>query len=72
VFNYIILCVVLVILIVLIIFFVVGLGLIHKLTQYKINQSIRNNNPQTHLIKTSTPTINSTLILVTITISTLL
>jgi UDP-N-acetylmuramyl pentapeptide phosphotransferase/UDP-N-acetylglucosamine-1-phosphate transferase len=72
VFNYITLRAILTTLTTLIISFIVEPNLIRKLTQYKIDQSVRNDNPQTHLIKTDTPTMNNALILITITISTLL
>jgi phospho-N-acetylmuramoyl-pentapeptide-transferase len=56
----------------LIISFVVGPGMIRKLTQYKIGQSIRDDGPQSHLIKAGTPTMGGALILVSIAITTLL
>jgi phospho-N-acetylmuramoyl-pentapeptide-transferase len=56
----------------LIISFVVGPGLIRKLTQYKVGQSVRDDGPQTHLVKAGTPTMGGALILVAIAISTLL
>ncbi|HZV99648.1 MAG TPA: phospho-N-acetylmuramoyl-pentapeptide-transferase, partial [Methylophilaceae bacterium] len=51
VFNYITLRAVLATLTALIISFVVGPSLIRKLTHYKVGQSVRNDGPQTHLIK---------------------
>lgn len=45
---------------------------IRKLTELKAGQPIRSDGPQTHLIKTGTPTMGGTLILTAITISTLL
>jgi phospho-N-acetylmuramoyl-pentapeptide-transferase len=52
--------------------FIVGPGMIRKLTQYKVGQAVRDDGPQTHLIKTGTPTMGGALILVAIAISTLL
>lgn len=72
VFNYITLRAVLATLTALIISFVVGPGLIRKLTQYKVGQSVRGDGPQTHLVKAGTPTMGGALILVAIAISTLL
>jgi phospho-N-acetylmuramoyl-pentapeptide-transferase len=56
----------------LIISFVVGPGMIRKLTEYKIGQSVRDDGPQSHLIKAGTPTMGGALILVSIVITTLL
>ncbi|BCM25894.1 phospho-N-acetylmuramoyl-pentapeptide-transferase [Methyloradius palustris] len=72
VFNYITLRAVMATLTALTISFVVGPGLIRKLTQYKVGQSVRDDGPQTHLIKAGTPTMGGALILVAIAISTLL
>lgn len=72
VFNYITLRAVLAALTALIISFVVGPGMIRKLTQYKVGQTVRDDGPQTHLIKTGTPTMGGALILVAIAVSTLL
>jgi phospho-N-acetylmuramoyl-pentapeptide-transferase len=72
VFNYITLRAVLATLTALIISFVVGPSLIRKLTQYKVGQSVRDDGPQTHLVKAGTPTMGGALILVAIAISTLL
>jgi phospho-N-acetylmuramoyl-pentapeptide-transferase len=72
VFNYITLRAVLATLTALIISFVVGPTLIRKLTHYKVGQSVRDDGPQTHLIKAGTPTMGGALILVAIAISTLL
>mgnify|MGYP000285967158 FL=1 len=52
--------------------FVVGPYMIRKLTDYKIGQSVRDDGPQTHLIKAGTPTMGGALILVSIVITTLL
>jgi phospho-N-acetylmuramoyl-pentapeptide-transferase len=72
VFNYITLRAVLATLTALTISFVVGPTMIRKLTQYKVGQSVRDDGPQTHLIKAGTPTMGGALILVAIAISTLL
>ena len=42
------------------------------LTRMKIGQSVRDDGPQTHLIKAGTPTMGGALILVSITVTTLL
>jgi len=72
VFNYITLRAVLAMLTALVISFVVGPSMIRKLTQYKVGQSVRDDGPQTHLIKAGTPTMGGALILVAIALSTLL
>ena len=72
VFNYITLRTVLAALTSLVISFIVGPTMIRKLTAYKIGQSVRDDGPQTHLIKAGTPTMGGALILVSIAISTLL
>ncbi len=72
VFNYITLRAVLATLTALTISFVVGPVMIRKLTKYKVGQSVRDDGPQTHLIKAGTPTMGGALILVAIAISTLL
>jgi phospho-N-acetylmuramoyl-pentapeptide-transferase len=72
VFDYITLRAVLATLTALIISFVVGPTMIRKLTQYKVGQSVRDDGPQTHLIKAGTPTMGGALILVAIGVSTLL
>ena len=56
----------------LLISFIVGPGMIRKLTAYKIGQSVRDDGPQTHLTKAGTPTMGGALILVSIAITTLL
>ncbi|MBM3350567.1 MAG: phospho-N-acetylmuramoyl-pentapeptide-transferase [Betaproteobacteria bacterium] len=72
VFDYITLRAVLATLTALTISFVVGPGLIRKLTYYKVGQAVRDDGPQTHLVKAGTPTMGGALILVAIAISTLL
>jgi phospho-N-acetylmuramoyl-pentapeptide-transferase len=56
----------------LVISFVVGPTMIRKLTEYRIGQSVRDDGPQTHLIKAGTPTMGGALILVSIAVTTLL
>jgi hypothetical protein len=46
--------------------------MIRKLTAYKIGQAVRDDGPQTHLIKTGTPTMGGALILVSVAVTTLL
>ncbi|CAH1207214.1 phospho-N-acetylmuramoyl-pentapeptide-transferase [Candidatus Nitrotoga sp. BS] len=72
VFNYITLRAVLAAMTALSISFLVGPMMIRKLTAYKIGQAVRNDGPQTHLIKTGTPTMGGALILTSIAITTLL
>src|SRR5580765_6730025 len=72
VFTYITLRVVLAALTALIISFIVGPTMIRKLAAYKIGQSVRDDGPQTHLIKSGTPTMGGALILVSVAITTLL
>ncbi|HUI60580.1 MAG TPA: phospho-N-acetylmuramoyl-pentapeptide-transferase, partial [Steroidobacteraceae bacterium] len=50
----------------------VGPGLIARLSRYQIGQVVRDDGPQTHLVKAGTPTMGGTLILVTTLVSTLL
>src|ERR1043166_5720129 len=72
VFSYITLRAVLATMTALVISFVVGPSMIRKLTQYKIGQAVREDGPQTHLIKAGTPTMGGALILVSIAVTTLL
>ena len=72
VFGYITLRAVLATMTALLISFVVGPSMIRKLTQYKIGQAVRDDGPQSHLIKAGTPTMGGALILVSIVITTLL
>ncbi|MEO1956676.1 MAG: phospho-N-acetylmuramoyl-pentapeptide-transferase [Methylophilaceae bacterium] len=72
VFNYITLRAVMATLTALIISFVIGPTMIRMLTQYKVGQAVRDDGPQTHLIKAGTPTMGGALILVAIGLSTLL
>jgi phospho-N-acetylmuramoyl-pentapeptide-transferase len=72
VFSYITLRAVLATMTALIISFVVGPSMIRKLTEYKIGQAIRDDGPQSHLIKAGTPTMGGALILVSIATTTVL
>ena len=72
VFSYITLRAVLAAMTALAISFIVGPAMIRKLTAYKIGQSVRDDGPQTHLIKSGTPTMGGALILVSVAITTLL
>ena len=72
VFNYITLRAVMATLTALMISFMVGPKMIRKLTEYKVGQSVRDDGPQTHLIKSGTPTMGGALILVAIAVATLL
>jgi phospho-N-acetylmuramoyl-pentapeptide-transferase len=72
VFGYITLRAVLATITALVISFVVGPRMIRKLTEYKIGQAVRDDGPQTHLVKAGTPTMGGALILVSIAITTLL
>jgi phospho-N-acetylmuramoyl-pentapeptide-transferase len=56
----------------LIIGLIAGPAVIRKLTSWKIGQAIRSDGPQTHLVKSGTPTMGGALILIAIGISTLL
>jgi phospho-N-acetylmuramoyl-pentapeptide-transferase len=51
---------------------VCGPWVIRKLTLLKVGQAVRTNGPQTHLIKSGTPTMGGVLILIGIAVSTLL
>ena len=70
--NYITLRAVLAAMTALFISFMVGPMMIRKLTAYKIGQSVRDDGPQTHLIKSGTPTMGGALILTSVAITTLL
>lgn len=49
-----------------------GPGVIRMLTRLKVGQAVRLDGPQTHLIKSGTPTMGGVLILISIAVSTLL
>jgi phospho-N-acetylmuramoyl-pentapeptide-transferase len=72
VFNYITLRAVLATMTALTISFVLGPGLIRWLAEKKIGQSVRDDGPQTHLVKAGTPTMGGALILISLGIATLL
>ncbi|MBX9637369.1 MAG: phospho-N-acetylmuramoyl-pentapeptide-transferase, partial [Nitrosomonas sp.] len=72
VFSYITLRTVMATLTALVISFMIGPVMIRKLTAYKIGQSVRDDGPQTHLVKTGTPTMGGALILMAIVLTTLL
>jgi phospho-N-acetylmuramoyl-pentapeptide-transferase len=72
VFSYITLRVVLAAMTALAISFLIGPAMIRKLSAYRIGQAVRDDGPQTHLIKTGTPTMGGALILVAVAVTTLL
>ena len=72
VFNYITLRAVLAALTALVISFVVGPWMIRRLTTLKVGQPVRDDGPQTHLVKAGTPTMGGALILSAIAVTTLL
>ena len=72
VFSYITLRAVLATLTALMISFIVGPAVIRKLSALKIGQSVRDDGPQSHLIKAGTPTMGGVLIIVSVAITTLL
>jgi phospho-N-acetylmuramoyl-pentapeptide-transferase len=72
VFQYLTLRAILGVLTALIISFIVGPGMIRRLNQYQIGQTVRDDGPQSHLPKAGTPTMGGALILVAVAISTLL
>ena len=49
-----------------------GPWVIRKLTELKVGQAVRDDGPQTHLVKAGTPTMGGTLILLSIGLTTLL
>ena len=49
-----------------------GPAVIRLLTRLKVGQAVRTDGPQTHLVKSGTPTVGGLLILIAITVSTLL
>jgi len=54
------------------IFFIFGPGMIRKLSDYQIGQTVREDGPPTHFHKVGTPTMGGGLILISVVISTLL
>ncbi|TJZ77422.1 phospho-N-acetylmuramoyl-pentapeptide-transferase [Chitiniphilus eburneus] len=72
VFSYLTLRAVLAMMTALAISWLLGPLVIRKLTEMKVGQSVRNDGPQTHLVKAGTPTMGGTLILLAIGLTTLL
>ncbi len=72
VFSYITLRAVLAAMTALLLSFFLGPIVIRRLTSMKIGQSVRDDGPQTHLIKAGTPTMGGALILVSVALTTLL
>jgi phospho-N-acetylmuramoyl-pentapeptide-transferase len=72
VFNYLTLRAILGVLTALLISFIIGPGMIRKLSQYNIGQTVRGDGPESHFSKAGTPTMGGALILVAIGISALL
>jgi phospho-N-acetylmuramoyl-pentapeptide-transferase len=72
VFNYITLRAVLAAMTALFIGFLVGPAMIRKLAAMKIGQAVRTDGPQTHLVKSGTPTMGGALILTSVAVTTLL
>ena len=72
VFGYITLRAVLAALTALIISFMLGPRLIRKLAELKVGQPIRDDGPQTHLVKAGTPTMGGALIIASVAVTTLL
>ena len=72
VFSYITLRTVLAVLTEMVIAFVIRPKMIRKLTAYKIGQAVRDDGPQSHLVKAGTPTMGGALILMSIVLTTLL
>jgi phospho-N-acetylmuramoyl-pentapeptide-transferase len=72
VFNYLTLRAVLATMTSLMIGLMAGPAVIRKLTAWKVGQAVRTDGPQTHLVKSGTPTMGGVLVLIAIGISTLL
>ncbi len=72
VFQYITLRAVLAAITALMISFIVGPFMIRRLSSYRIGQVVRDDGPETHLVKAGTPTMGGALILVAVAITTLL
>ncbi len=56
----------------LLISFLIGPAMIRKLSHYQVGQVVRDDGPESHLIKAGTPTMGGALILVAVAVSTLL
>lgn len=72
VFQYLTLRAILGVLTALVISLVLGPVMIRRLSQYQIGQHVRNDGPETHLVKAGTPTMGGALIIMAILVSTLL
>ncbi len=72
VFSYITLRTVMAAMTALVISFVIGPWMIRKLTSLKIGQSVRDDGPQSHLVKAGTPTMGGALILTAVAVTTIL
>jgi phospho-N-acetylmuramoyl-pentapeptide-transferase len=72
VFQYLTLRAILGVLTALLLSFIIGPEMIRRLGRYQIGQPIRDDGPETHLVKAGTPTMGGALILVAIAIATLL
>ena len=72
VFQYLTLRAILGVLTALLLSFVIGQEMIRRLGRYQIGQPIRDDGPETHLVKAGTPTMGGALILVAVAIATLL
>ena len=72
VFNYLTLRAVMATMTALILGLMAGPAVIRKLTAWKVGQAVRTNGPQTHLVKSGTPTMGGVLVLIAIGLSTLL
>ncbi|MGB5473577.1 MAG: phospho-N-acetylmuramoyl-pentapeptide-transferase [Gammaproteobacteria bacterium] len=72
VFQYLTLRAILGVLTALVISFLIGPEMIRRLGRYQIGQPVRDDGPQTHLVKAGTPTMGGALILVAVAIATLL
>ncbi|HGG60806.1 MAG TPA: phospho-N-acetylmuramoyl-pentapeptide-transferase [Gammaproteobacteria bacterium] len=71
-FEFITMRVIMAVLTALVISFLLGPYVIRRLTRLKMGQPIRDDGPQTHLVKAGTPTMGGVLILLSITLATLL
>jgi len=72
VFSYITMRTIMSVLTALLISFLIGPAMIRWLTRLKVGQSIRQDGPQTHLVKSGTPTMGGTLIIFSVAIAVLL
>ncbi len=72
VFQYITLRTILAVLTALLISFLIGPAMIRRLSRYNIGQTVREDGPETHLVKSGTPTMGGALILVAVAVSALL